>query len=294
MRNLVVGGLNFTRETVGMLEPLHSQVSICPWAEAPSKITLNHPDIAILDLSESQATSFIVSLRQILQTHEGYAPVLVGLVPHETALEEQVKFYNLGFDLIVECPINPDMLTARIQALNRRVGREKRTLKSQHLLLDIYTHDVFLQNQHGELYGHFKASPMQFKILQSFVRNPRRIWSRESLDASLRPEFEKETDIRAIDTTIKRLRTRLTELLKKLPANSWAIERQCKDPFIHTEKGAGYFFQDRLRLVQEDEATFSNLVAWSSSPQARWSDFNYSFPYNLQDASIAWEHRKAM
>lgn len=292
MRCLLVGGTN---ETAFLLNQTDYEISDCSLGEALTKIALNHPDCAIIDLnsagliSREAISSFLRQLPQVLGQDQGcYYPILVGLVPHETRRDQQVKYYHMGFEVVIEAPIDRDLLVAQLKVLSRRIGIGNTITQSSHLMLNERTRDCFLKTKQGELLGFFKATPMQFDVLQLLAQNPRRVWSRDHLGDTLNNRISR-FDRRAIDTTINRLRERFRAEIQKLPPNSWQINPLYKNPFIHTEYGSGYYFLDCLQLGKELRAARATLSPIRQGGLKIQPSNTHTFPFNIENCAYSWD-----
>ena len=289
MRCLLVGESAFLEETSFLLNRTNYEVSGCSFHEAITKIAINHPDITIIHLEQLVSiSSFVLQLQRMLGLdHGGYYPILVGLSPHETNRDQYIKYYNIGFELVVEAPIDIELLIARIKVLIRRIGLGNTITQSSHLMLDQSTRDCFLKTVQGELLGFFKATPMQFDIIQLLVQHPRRVWSREQLEDTLSDKISR-FDKRAVDTAINRLRERFKAQVQKLPPDSWQINPLYKYPFIHTEYGSGYYFLDCLQLGKELRVSSSPLPAIQQGGFTLQPGSTRPFPFSIQDCAYFW------
>ena len=288
MRCVLVGESGFLEEASFLLSQTGYEVSGCSFHEAIPKIAINHPDIAIIHLKPDVSISaFVLQLQRLLGPDQGsYCPILVGIVPHETSKEEHIKYYNIGFELVVDSPVDTDILMARIKAISRRVGIGKTITQSQHLMLDSNTRDCFLKTSNGELLGYFKATPMQFDIILLLVQRPRWVWSRDQLEQILSDKMSR-FDKRAVDTAINRLRERFKAQVQKLPANSWQIDRMYRYPFVQTDYGAGYYFLDCLQLGKELRAHSLTLPPVQQGEFMLWSNSTRQFPFNVDDCTLS-------
>jgi len=141
-------------------------------------------------------------------------------------------------DFLVK-PFCPRELLARVRAVLRRrgVGEEAppsraplayRALSCDHLCFGNWVLDVArreLVNCDG---APCALTPTEFRVLEAFVRQPRRVWTREQL-LEQASSLESQLFDRSIDTLILRLRRK--------------IEPNPKHPqYICTERGMGYMF----------------------------------------------------
>ncbi|MEL6381576.1 MAG: winged helix-turn-helix domain-containing protein [Cyanobacteria bacterium J06626_18] len=291
MRCLLVGDKTFLKETACLLNQTNYELSGCSFPEALTKIALNHPDCVFIHLDAvSSLSGFFLQLPQRLQDQGSYSPILVAVAPHETSRDQELKYYRMGFELVVEAPVSIHLLIARLKVLIRRIGIDNTTTQSSHLLLNGRTRDCFLKTHQGELLGFFKATPMQFDIIQLLAQHPRWRWSREQLESTLSHKISR-IDKRAVDVAISRLRERFREQIHKLPPDSWHINPPHRYPFIHTEHGGGYYFLDCLQLGKEPRAATPSLPPIRQGRFTLQPNSTRPFPFSIQDCEYSWDNQ---
>jgi DNA-binding response OmpR family regulator len=143
---------------------------------------------------------------------------------------DRVLGLNLCADDYVVKPFSPRELVARVKAILRRgrLGREERgkVLSHEDLVLDLEKHRVNLSGRPISL------TPHEFRLLQTLMANPGRVFSREELVGRLYPKQEAVVVDRVVDVHIGKLRQK--------------IEKDPTNPrFILTVRGIGYQFADR-------------------------------------------------
>ncbi len=131
------------------------------------------PDLVILDVEmpELDGWSTLERIRELSDV-----PVLM-LTARETELE-RVRGLNGGADDYVVKPFGRQELAARVQALLRRSGprdSELATYADPRLSIDFTHHEVLYEERPVTL------TPLEFKLLATFVRHPNQVLSREQL-----------------------------------------------------------------------------------------------------------------
>jgi len=133
------------------------------------------PDLVVLDVSMPHLDGF-QTLERIRDLSE--VPVLM-LTARGDELE-RVRGLQSGADDYVVKPFGRQELVARVQALLRRAPRESRGDEA-----DTYA-DGYLAIDYGERAvavgdREVRLTPLEFKLLATFVRNPRQVLSRDQL-----------------------------------------------------------------------------------------------------------------
>jgi len=179
------------------------------------------PDCIVLDLMmpEMGGAEFIR-----IFTVENDTPILVLTAKVEET--DKVLGLELGADDYVTKPFSLRELTARIQALLRRVDKSSRSqnvLRSSNITLDITSHTVDVDNNPVEL------TPSEFELLAVLMSSPGRTFSRMELLEKLGESAYLEGYERTVDVHVHNLREK--------------IEPEPKDPiYIETVYGTGYRF----------------------------------------------------
>lgn len=142
------------------------------------------------------------------------------------SLEDKVEGLSIGADEYLVKPISPREITARVNALFRRLNRDEDnsvlTFEDGNFVIDINKREVKIDNEEVNL------TPNEFNILYALASNKGKVLTREQLiERAVGLEFEGFD--RTIDTHIKNLR-------KKIEADS-------KNPkYIITVVKVGYKF----------------------------------------------------
>lgn len=174
-RILVVDDDDTTRELLrGMLERSGHDVREAADGRAGLRdLYAAPPDLVILDVEMPELDGW-QTLERIRDLSD--VPILM-LTAHETELE-RVRGLQGGADDYVVKPFGHQELTARVQALLRRAGpraNEQQTYADALVKIDHAQRAVSYSDRAVQL------TPLEFKLLGTFVRNPNHVLSREQL-----------------------------------------------------------------------------------------------------------------
>jgi DNA-binding response OmpR family regulator len=183
------------------------------------------PVFVVLDLMLPRMDGWEVC-RRLRKTSD--VPILILTARDEEI--DRVAGLTLGADDYVVKPFSPRELVARVKAILRRArGRPEqgtdRVFRHGGLVLDPDKQKVTLHGQRVELTHH------EFKLLQTLMTAPGRVFSRDELLAALYPSRESVVIDRVVDVHIGKIRQKL----EKDPANP---------AFILTVRGSGYRFAE--------------------------------------------------
>jgi DNA-binding response OmpR family regulator len=143
---------------------------------------------------------------------------------------DRVSGLTLGADDYVVKPFSPRELVARVKAILRRgrleaSGQEK-ILSFEALTLDLDKHKATLEGRPILL------TPHEFKLLQTLMAAPGKVFAREELLDRLYPRHEATVIGRVVDVHVGKLRQKI----EKNPSNP---------RYILTMRGIGYQFAER-------------------------------------------------
>jgi two-component system, OmpR family, alkaline phosphatase synthesis response regulator PhoP len=181
-----------------------------------------HPDLIVLDIMLPGVNG--LDITRTLRT-ESSVPII--LLTAKTTEQDRIAGLDLGADDYVTKPFSPKELAARVRAVLRRTPDENllmgpEELKFGYLVINFTRHEANLADKSLNL------TPVEFKLLGVFVREPNRVFSRGQLiEKVLGYDFEGFD--RTIDVHILNLRRKL-EADPSHPA------------FIKTVYGSGYKF----------------------------------------------------
>ena len=173
--------------------------------EALEKLKEN-PDtgVAILDIMLPDIDGFEVC-RSIRATNK-----TIGIIMLTARTQEMDKVTGLmtGADDYVTKPFSPAELTARIDALYRRIGGNAENNP------EIIVHEPFtlnIRNRTLEKDGHrIKLTQVEYAIIQLFMQNPGRALSREDILTSVWGR-EYDGELKIVDVNIRRLRIKIDD-----------------------------------------------------------------------------------
>ena len=189
--------------------------------EALEKLQEN-PDIgvAILDIMLPDIDGFEVCRR----IRASSMPIGVIMLTARSQEMDKVTGLMTGADDYVTKPFSPAELTARIDALFRRLGGEKK------IVSELMQQGEFVMNTRNhtlEKAGkRIRLTQVEYAIMKLFMQNPGRAISREDILAHVWGR-EYEGELKIVDVNIRRLRLK--------------IEEDAQNPvFISTVWGFGY------------------------------------------------------
>ena len=177
------------------------------------------PDLVILDWMLPD-TSGIDVCRQIkIDKKFKNIPVLILTAKGEP--DDKIKGLEVGADDYVTKPFNNKELLLRIKSL---IKRSKPSLLEdlgifKDLKIDRITRKVFRENKE------IKLGPIEYKLLDFFIKSPQRVYSREQLLNNVWGE-NINVETRTVDVHIRRLRK--------------AINIDKKNDLIRTVRSSGY------------------------------------------------------
>ena len=158
------------------------------------------PDLIILDLMMPIMDGFTF-MREYQR--EGSAPI-IALTARMDEMDK-VLGLEMGADDYITKPFSPRELVARVRAILRRASSiqvESDILRAGNLTLDRNARTVLVNKQEKEL------TPMEFGLLETFISNPGRTYSRMEL-LERTQGFAYDGYERTVDVHIKNLRKKI-------------------------------------------------------------------------------------
>jgi DNA-binding response OmpR family regulator len=178
------------------------------------------PDLVILDLMLPKIDGL-----QVCQAIREHSEVPIIMLTARLAEPDIIQGLKSGADDYVTKPFSPAELMARVEAqLRRQKGKAaaQSRLERGEIVLDILARQCFVRGEGVSLTAH------QFDLLAFLMQHPQQVFSRDQLIQRVFG-FDYDSDERAIDIHIRRLRTK--------------IEPDPSQPrYIQTVFGAGYRF----------------------------------------------------
>ena len=165
-----------------------------------------NPDVgvAILDIMLPDMDGFEVC-RRIRATNKQ-----MGIIMLTARTQEMDKITGLmtGADDYVTKPFSPAELTARIDALYRRIGGDTQ------VELELITQGPFVMNTRNHTLekngNRVRLTQVEYAILKLFMQNPGRALSREDILKAVWGK-DSDTDLKIVDVNIRRLRIKIED-----------------------------------------------------------------------------------
>ena len=182
----------------------------------------SHPDLIVLDIMLPGMDGL-----EVCRTLRSESSVPIILLTAKTTEQDRIGGLDLGADDYVTKPFSPKELAARVRAVFRRTPDESLQLgpeevRFSELTVNFPKHEAYINGKSIDL------TPIEFKLLGVFVREPERVFSRTQLiEKVLGYDFDGFD--RTIDVHILNLRRK--------------VEQDAGRPrYIKTVYGAGYKF----------------------------------------------------
>ncbi len=161
------------------------------------------PDLVVLDLMLPDTDGFAICRGMRADRALASIPVIMLTARAEEA--DRILGLELGADDYVVKPFSPKELAARVKAVLRRASPEasrSRIDVGQGLVIDVDTHEVFLQEQKLDL------TQAEFRLLHLLASRTGWVFSREKILDHLWGDEKNVTD-RSVDVHVKHLRDKL-------------------------------------------------------------------------------------
>ncbi len=162
------------------------------------------PDLVILDwtLPDLQGVEILRQIRE----EQDFTPVI--MLTGRTAKEDIVEGLTAGADDYVTKPFTWEELLARISSVLRRAQQVSQTpgkrLRFGDIIMDTASHRVWLADKELSL------SPREYALLEIFMNNPRRVYSRDDLIERVWG-LDYDGDTKTVDVHICWLRQKIEE-----------------------------------------------------------------------------------
>ena len=182
-------------------------------------------DLIILDLMLPGLNG--LELCRKIRNDEDYTPILI--LSAKDNESDRVLGLEVGADDYLTKPFGLNELIARSRALIRRSKRNKKYIENSKTVLEFNHIKMFLEECRVTSFDkEITLSPKEFKLLELFMKNPKRVWSRDLILEKIW-EIDFIGDTKTVDVHVRWLREKLEE-----------------DPsapkFLKTVRGFGYKF----------------------------------------------------
>jgi len=197
---------------------LSNGLDVLPW------LKVNHTDLILLDLMLPGRDGL-----DICRELRSFSTVPIIMITARIEEIDRLLGLELGADDYICKPFSPREMVARVKAVLRRLQPQTTVVLASALKLDPHSFRVLAGGQEVEL------TTVEFQLLQALYQQPGRIFSRSKL-MDLIYQDQRIVSDRTIDSHIKKLRKKLTDLLPD-------------QELIHSVYGAGYRFDPQDRVV---------------------------------------------
>lgn len=220
---LIVKGIRFSLEQDGM------EVDCAYDGEEAVSLAKQHEyDVVLLDLMLPKLDGY-----EVCQAIREFSEMSIIMLTAKGGDMDKILGLEYGADDYVTKPFNILEVKARIKAIIRRNQRkakraaqpENHIVSAGDLKLDREARRVFIGEKEINL------TAKEFDLLELFVCNPNKVYSREALLTYVWGSKASESgDVRTVDVHVRRLREK--------------IEPSPSDPrYVHTKWGVGYYFR---------------------------------------------------
>ena len=164
----------------------------------------DQPDLVILDwtLPDLQGVDILKQIRE----EQDFTPVI--MLTGRTAKEDIIEGLTAGADDYVTKPFTWEELLARISSVLRRAQQVSQTpgkrLRFGDIIMDTASHRVWLADKE------LSVSPREYALLEIFMNNPRRVYSRDDLIERVWG-LDYDGDTKTVDVHICWLRQKIEE-----------------------------------------------------------------------------------
>ena len=178
-----------------------------------------HPDLLLLDWMLPDLSG--IEICKNIRKDNSFKHLPIIMLTAKGEVEDKIKGLDSGVDDYLTKPFSFNELMARIKAVIRRSNPNtvSDNLEYDDLLLDRIEKRVFRDNQE------IKLGPTEFRLLEFFLTNPKRVYSRDQILEHVWPN-NINVESRTIDVHIRRLRK--------------SINFKNKKELIRTVRSSGY------------------------------------------------------
>ena len=221
---LIVKGIRFSLEQDGM------EVD-CAYdgEEAIDMAKKTEYDIVLLDVMLPKHDGF-----EVCQAIREFSDMPIIMLTAKGGDMDKILGLEYGADDYISKPFNILEVKARIKAIIRRSARSRRQKKEEKTDGMIGSGDLKMDTEGRRVFigdKEINLTAKEFDLLELLVRNPNKVYSRESLLTYVWGNRAMENgDVRTVDVHVRRLREK--------------IEPRPSDPkYVHTKWGVGYYFR---------------------------------------------------
>ncbi len=176
----------------------------CPIAM--DQLKNNHWDAAILDWNLPGGSGLDVC--RYIRNHTRTAHMAVIMLTARSEEIDEIMGFDVGVDDYVSKPFNMETFLLRLKAILRRSNFQEHIETGQTILT---YEDIHMNTQEHRVFRGDRPiilGPTEYRLLEFFVRHPRKVFSREELLLEIWGE-NLNVEIRTVDVHIRRLRKEL-------------------------------------------------------------------------------------
>ena len=217
---LIVKGLKYSLESDG-----YETDSAADGEEAVNKFFAGQYDLVLLDVMLPKIEGMEVCQRIRERSN---VPIIMLTAKGDDM--DKILGLEYGADDYMTKPFNILEVTARIKTIFRRTAMTQR--ESGQRIITVRDMQLNMNNRSVTVAGkEVNLTAKEFDLLQLFVTNRGKVFSRESLLETIW-KYDYLGDLRTVDVHIRRLR----EKIEKVPS---------QPEYIFTKWGVGYYFTDK-------------------------------------------------
>lgn len=191
--------------------------------EALYMVSENQPDLILLDWMMPHLSG--IEVCRAIRADKKAANVPIIMLTARGEESDRIRGLDTGADDYLVKPFSPKELIARVHAVLRRVrpATTAEQLTYADLTLDRVTRRAFRA-------GHeLKLGPTEFRLLDHFMSNPSRVFSRDQLLDSVWGH-DADVELRTVDVHIRRLRKAINvdgqpDLIRTVRAAGYSLDR---------------------------------------------------------------------
>ena len=189
--------------------------------EALSSIKEKKPDLILLDWMLPDLSG--IEICKNIRKDNKFKSLPIIMLTAKGEEEDKIKGLDSGVDDYLTKPFSFNELLARIKAILRRSNPEivSDNLEYEDLFLDRIEKRVFRNKEE------IKLGPTEFRLLEFFLMNPKRVYSRDQILENVWPN-NVNVESRTIDVHIRRLRQSINidntkELIRTVRASGYSL-----------------------------------------------------------------------
>ncbi|WP_408869618.1 response regulator [Commensalibacter oyaizuii] len=196
------------------------------YAEAHGRISQFSYSAIILDWNLPGGTG--IDFCRYLRSKAEYSCVAVIMLTARAEEVDEISAFDVGVDDYITKPFSIDTLLLRLKAVLRRskvpITSVKEELRFEDIVLNPAEYRVYRGTRLLNL------GPTEYKLLEYFLRNPKRVFSREDLLNAIWGE-NLNVEIRTVDVHILRLRKELNaggerDIIRTIRSAGYALDVQ--------------------------------------------------------------------